>query len=456
MSPTQLAHGTVIRSGTAGQAPPRIAGPSGSRALRGDRRPRPEEADAGDLRPGQPRPAAAGLLARRFRPPRLGHPGLQQVVHDAVKPARPHPFPRGRLEHLVRRLPVRPRHLRRRRRRSTHSLSPWLPSGPGRGTGGNHAFYLSIPPACSPRSASSSSASGLATPRPGSWRRVVIEKPFGHDLKSRPRAQRHRRERLPATTGLPHRPLPRQGDRAEPARAALRQPDLRAVWNCNYVDHVQITVAEDIGVGGRAGYYDGIGAARDVIQNHLLQLLALTAMEEPVAFDAAGPARREGEGALRDPAARGPGGRHRPRPVRRRLAGRPAGARLPRREGHLHQLGHRDVRRRPISRSTPALGRDAVLPAHRQADRRRVTELAMVFKRAPHLPFTTTTPRNSGRTPSSSGSSRTRGSPSGSGPRCPAPRWRSATYRWTSPTATRSPSRSPGGLRAPDPRRAAR
>ncbi|EUA08988.1 glucose-6-phosphate dehydrogenase, NAD binding domain protein [Mycobacterium xenopi 4042] len=56
------------------------------------------------------------------------------------------------------------------------------------------------------------------------------------------------------------------------------------IWNAHYVDHVQITMAEDIGLGGRAGYYDGIGAARDVIQNHLMQLLALTAMEEPVSF----------------------------------------------------------------------------------------------------------------------------------------------------------------------------
>ncbi len=58
------------------------------------------------------------------------------------------------------------------------------------------------------------------------------------------------------------------------------------VWNNNYVDHVQITMAEDIGIGGRAGYFDGIGIARDVIQNHLLQLLALTAMEEPTSFEA--------------------------------------------------------------------------------------------------------------------------------------------------------------------------
>src|SRR5260370_20136621 len=58
------------------------------------------------------------------------------------------------------------------------------------------------------------------------------------------------------------------------------------IWNRSYVDHVQIPMAEDIGIGGRAGYYDGIGAARDVIQNHLLQLLALTAMEEPLSFAA--------------------------------------------------------------------------------------------------------------------------------------------------------------------------
>ena len=69
------------------------------------------------------------------------------------------------------------------------------------------------------------------------------------------------------------------------------------LWNSNYVDHVQITMAEDIGIGGRAGYYDGIGTARDVIQNHLLQLMSLVAMEEPTSFDAESLGSRS-EGAL--------------------------------------------------------------------------------------------------------------------------------------------------------------
>ena len=113
----------------------------------------------------------------------------------------------------------------------------------------------------------------------------------------------------------------------------------------NYVDHVQITMAEDIGIGGRAGYYDGIGAARDVIQNHLLQLLALTAMEEPASFEATEPDGREDQGPLRRPAAPRPRQAHRPRPVRGRLAGR--------REGRRATSRRRASTRSPPPRRSP-------------------------------------------------------------------------------------------------------
>ncbi len=129
------------------------------------------------------------------------------------------------------------------------------------------------------------------------------------------------------------------------------------IWNSNYVDHVQITMAEDIGIGGRAGYYDGIGAARDVIQNHLLQLMALTAMEEPISFDSRSLRMEKLKvSGVRRPAAP-PGPDHRPRPVRRGLVRRRQGPRLPPGAGHRRLLDHRDVRRDPAAASTTAAGR---------------------------------------------------------------------------------------------------
>jgi glucose-6-phosphate 1-dehydrogenase len=155
-----------------------------------------------------------------------------------------------------------------------------------RGTMGNHAFYLSIPPKSFPQVTEQLRRSGLAEQKDGQWRRVVIEKPFGSDLKTARELNSVVESVFPPDSvfRIDHY----LGKETVQNILALRFANqlYEPLWNSNYVDHVQITMAEDIGVGGRAGYYDGIGAARDVIQNHLLQLLALTAMEEPVSFDA--------------------------------------------------------------------------------------------------------------------------------------------------------------------------
>jgi len=153
-----------------------------------------------------------------------------------------------------------------------------------RGTGGNHAFYLSIPPKAFPVVCEQLKRSGLAAPKTDQWCRVVIEKPFGHDLQSAIELNKVVNGVFPEESvfRIDHY----LGKETVQNILALRFANAlyEPIWNSHYVDSVQITMAEDIGLGGRAGYYDGIGAARDVIQNHLLQLLALTAMEEPVSF----------------------------------------------------------------------------------------------------------------------------------------------------------------------------
>ena len=156
-----------------------------------------------------------------------------------------------------------------------------------RGTAGNHAFYLSIPPRDFPLVVNQLEAAGLTQAATGQFRRVVIEKPFGSNL-----------ETAKELNSVVERVFPEDsvfridhylGKETVQNILALRFANqmFEPLWNSKYIDHVQITMAEDIGIGGRAGYYDGIGAARDVIQNHLLQLLALTAMERPETFDAA-------------------------------------------------------------------------------------------------------------------------------------------------------------------------
>ncbi len=256
-----------------------------------------------------------------------------------------------------------------------------------RGTGGNLAFYLSIPPGFFAQVCRQLDRSGLARSDGSAWRRVVIEKPFGHDLASARELNAIVESVFPADSvfRIDHY----LGKETVQNLLALRFANqmFEPVWNANYVDHVQITMAEDVGIGGRAGYYDGIGAARDVIQNHLLQLLALTAMEEPVSFDAAH-LRAEKEKVLSAvviPADIG--------------AGSARGQYAAGWQGGEQVLGYLDEQGVAAGSTTEtyaalrvevATRRWAGVPFYLRTGKRlgkRVTEIAVVFKKAPHLPF---------------------------------------------------------------------
>jgi len=264
-----------------------------------------------------------------------------------------------------------------------------------RGTGGNYAFYLSVPPKAFPQVVAQLKRSGLSTPhvRPDGhlpWRRVVIEKPFGHDLASAQELNAMLDAVFPASSvfRIDHY----LGKETVQNILALRFANTlwEPVWNRGYVDHVQITMAEDIGIGGRAGYYDGIGAARDVIQNHLLQLLALTAMEEPVSFDAES-LRLEKEKTLsavkipEDLAVGTARGQY--------AAGWQGGIKV---RGFLEEEG---IPADSITETYAAVRlevdtrRWAGVPFYLRTGKRlpsRMTELALMFQRAPHLPFAAT------------------------------------------------------------------
>ncbi len=144
------------------------------------------------------------------------------------------------------------------------------------------AFYLSVAPSLFGTIASQLSARGLRTPDS----RIVVEKPFGHDLASAQElnAQLAHCFREDQIYRIDHY----LGKETVQNLMALRFANslLEPVWNAQHVDHIQITVAESIGVEGRGGYYDGAGAMRDMVQNHLMQMLCLTAMEPPARFAA--------------------------------------------------------------------------------------------------------------------------------------------------------------------------
>lgn len=259
-----------------------------------------------------------------------------------------------------------------------------------RGTNGNHAFYLSIPPGFFPVVVEKLRTSGLSATDGDSWRRVIVEKPFGHDLASAKELNAIVDEVFPA--GSIFRIDHYLGKETVQNLLAVRFANtlFEPLWNNNYVDHVQITMAEDIGIGSRAGYYDGIGAARDVIQNHLLQLMALTAMEEPIAFSAE-QIRIEKEKVFSAVVLPHDLGQHTVRG--QYTAGWQGGVPV---KGYLEEDGI------PATSKTDTFAairldidtrRWAGVPFYLRTGKRlgrRVTEIAVVFKRAPHLPFLAT------------------------------------------------------------------
>ena len=254
-------------------------------------------------------------------------------------------------------------------------------------TNGNHAFYLSIPPKAFAQVCQQRKRSGLADAQPDEFRRVVIEKPFGHNLESSRELNDVVESVFPPDSvfRIDHY----LGKETVQNILALRFANMlfEPLWNSNYIDHVQITMAEDIGVGGRAGYYDGIGAARDVIQNHLLQLLALTAMEEPVSFDAAD-LRAEKEKVLS--AVRVPKDLAKHTARGQYAGGWQGGEQV---TGFLDEEG---MNPKSVSETYAAMRLDintrrwAGVPFYLRAGKRlgrRVTEIAVVFKRAPQQLF---------------------------------------------------------------------
>ena len=154
------------------------------------------------------------------------------------------------------------------------------------GTAGNRLYYLATVPTAFAQVARELGAAGLAEEPPGTFRRLVIEKPFGHDLASAEELddelhavfEEHQIFRIDHY--LAKETV--QNILALRFANAIFEP----LWNRRYVDHVEITVAETLGVEHRGTFYEQAGALRDIVQNHVLQVLALTAMEPPASFAA--------------------------------------------------------------------------------------------------------------------------------------------------------------------------
>ena len=355
---------------------PRIAGPCGLVIF----------GVTGDLSRKKLMPAVYDLANRGLLPPGFALTGFArrdwedqdfaQVVHDAVKEHARTPFREATWRQLAEGIrfvqgSFDDEDAFERLRQTVEHLDA------ERGTGGNHAFYLSVPPSAFPVVCRQLSESGLSKSSEDAWRRVVIEKPFGHDLESARELDSVVSEVFdPESVFRIDHYL---GKETVQNLLALRFANqmFEPLWNNNYVDHVQITMAEDI----------GIGAARDVIQNHLLQLLALVAMEEPVNFDA---------GALRAEKIKALSSVRLPRDLGRHTARGQYAAAWQGGEKVVGFLEEEGFNPDSTTETFAAVKleidnrRWAGVPFYLRTGKRlgrRVTEVAVVFKTAPHLPF---------------------------------------------------------------------
>jgi glucose-6-phosphate 1-dehydrogenase len=153
-------------------------------------------------------------------------------------------------------------------------------------TGGNYLFYLSVAPNLFGDAARRLGEAGLTREDDGPWRRIIIEKPFGRDLASARALNRELRQELEERQiyRIDHY----LGKETVQNLLVFRFANgiFEPLWNRRYIDHVQITVAETVGVEERGGYYDTAGALRDMVPNHLLQLVSHIGMEPPASLDA--------------------------------------------------------------------------------------------------------------------------------------------------------------------------
>src|SRR3989304_3014482 len=152
-------------------------------------------------------------------------------------------------------------------------------------TDGNYLFYLAVPPIVFGLISSQLGIAGLANKDMGRSR-LVVEKPFGHDLERRLNLNRELQEHWQENQiwRIDHY----LGKETVQNVLAFRFANgiFEPLWNCHYIDHVQLTVAEKVGVEGRGNFYERSGVVRDMIQNHMLQMLAYIAMAPPSSFHA--------------------------------------------------------------------------------------------------------------------------------------------------------------------------